>query len=156
MLLSVCASVCWTSVQVSTHHDVFRLEVLMDNIFGVEMKQPFTHADDDSAFISRSHLWRSNVAKLASNITRIIFKPTFSSWVARLFTSGLIETACLRLTRCDMKSLRQVHTCKPYHTSQDWLWQTTVTENNTLSHRFVQISENLGTRCVRIRLRFMS
>lgn len=28
----------------------------MDDIFGVEVKQPFTHADDDSAFIGRSQL----------------------------------------------------------------------------------------------------
>lgn len=32
-----------------THHDVFRLQVLMDNITEMEVKQAFTHARDDFA-----------------------------------------------------------------------------------------------------------
>lgn len=38
--------------QESTHHDVLRFKVLMYDIFGVEVKQTLTHADDDFCFIS--------------------------------------------------------------------------------------------------------
>lgn len=38
-------------VTTSAHHYVFRLEVLMNYILGVEVKQPVTHAHDDGAFV---------------------------------------------------------------------------------------------------------
>lgn len=40
----------------STYHDVFRLEVLMDNVLRVEVTQPFTHANNDNSSISRGQL----------------------------------------------------------------------------------------------------
>lgn len=45
----------------TTYHDVFRLEVLMDNIFGMEVEQPFTHTDYDGSFISWGQLWKFEI-----------------------------------------------------------------------------------------------
>lgn len=47
-------------VSASAHHYVFRLEVLMDDVLGVEVQQPVTHAHNDGAFVCGSQLWRQN------------------------------------------------------------------------------------------------
>ncbi|TNN67757.1 hypothetical protein EYF80_022073 [Liparis tanakae] len=46
------------SVRIVLHLEDEGHSVLMDNIFGVEVKQPFTHAEDDGASNSRGHLQR--------------------------------------------------------------------------------------------------
>lgn len=76
----------------------------MDNIFGVEVVQPFTHADNDSAFIG----WRQ--------LKKQKFQ-TSSYVMAHLFPLGQNQTACLKLARYKMKSVRQVHTCTHFHTT---------------------------------------
>lgn len=70
-------------VTTPAHHYVFRLEVLMNYIPGVEVKQPVTHAHDDGALIFQRQLKRDKIVLSQRSFKRII-----CSFV-HLFPSGL-------------------------------------------------------------------
>lgn len=64
------------------HHYVFRLEVLMNYVLGVEVKQPVTHAHDDGAFVFRRQLWRKKKSALVRDHSNATFAHlcTFLPW----------------------------------------------------------------------------